>query len=368
MNNPRVYVGTYGKYNNGSLKGGWISLNDCKDYQGFLSKCRALHKGEHDPEYMIQDRENFPDGLNCGDWLSEEDFNDIRQACTDGPIIRFVDYSERSFALVGDTKPMKDALKKLGGTWNKRLSCGAGWIFSIAKREAVEAFVSSGEIQNSKNQNSKSKPAEKINDKALFEDYMKEWQKVWKNDESMLDYERKQFNYAVRLENGGIVYFSKPSIKTEFCFGYSTCGQGAEYDEASSACRAAKSEDYFLRANLDDMDETIKALECNCRYDHEKGEWNRRYDGMTWYIVRQEYHSQKEPVNLYEFHAYRECDVESEPWRYNKENCTKMSDADRKTILAAMKHERGKFEKRLQTYLKRYGTSKLRTWTYWVDE
>ena len=35
---------------------------------------------------------------------------------------------------------------------------------------------------------------------------------------------------------------------------------------------------------------------------------------------------------------------------------------------ALTKEEREKFEKRLRTYLKRYGTSKLRTWTYWLDE
>ena len=364
MNNPRVYVGTYGKYNNGSIAGGWINLNDCKDYKAFLSKCHALHKNERDAEYMIQDREDFPDGLNCGEWLSEKEFNDVKQACGDGPIIRIVDYSERSFAVVGDTKPMKDAMKKMGGTFNRRLKCGEGWIFSIAKREAVEKFIASGTLTLTGTRTVSEKSA--IKDDALLEEYMKEWEKVWKKDKSMMDYERKRFNYAVRLENGGILYFAKPSIQTEFCFGYSTCGQGAEYDEASKAAREADSEEYFLHANLSEMDERIRALELNCNYP--EGEYNYRYDGLTWYLVRQEYQGQTEPLNLYEYHAYREWDVKNEPWRYKEGNYTKMSDADRKTIIAAMKHEREKFEKRLRTYLKRYGTSKLRTWTYWLDE
>ena len=30
--------------------------------------------------------------------------------------------------------------------------------------------------------------------------------------------------------------------------------------------------------------------------------------------------------------------------------------------------EKTKFEKRLNTYLKKYGTSKLRSWSYWSEE
>jgi hypothetical protein len=51
--------------------------------------------------------------------------------------INILDYSEKSFAIVGDTKPIKDKLKELGGSFNPRLSCGAGWIFSKKKYEEV---------------------------------------------------------------------------------------------------------------------------------------------------------------------------------------------------------------------------------------
>lgn len=52
--------------------------------------------------------------------------------------IEIIDYSEKSFAVVGDTKPIKDTLKKLGGCFNGRLTCGAGWIFSKTKIEVVK--------------------------------------------------------------------------------------------------------------------------------------------------------------------------------------------------------------------------------------
>lgn len=56
--------------------------------------------------------------------------------------IQIVDYSEKAIAVIGDTKPIKDKLKELGGRFNFRLSCGAGWIFPKTKLEEVEAFLS----------------------------------------------------------------------------------------------------------------------------------------------------------------------------------------------------------------------------------
>lgn len=52
-----------------------------------------------------------------------------------------VDYSDKSFAVVGDTKSIKDELKRLGGRFNFRLSCGAGWIFPKTKMDDVKALL-----------------------------------------------------------------------------------------------------------------------------------------------------------------------------------------------------------------------------------
>lgn len=348
MNNPRVYVGTYGKYNGGSLAGGWIGLNDCKDYKEFLQKCRALHKSERDPEYMIQDAEDFPDGLSCGEWLSEQDFLDVKQAMGEGPIIRIVDYNERSFAVVGDTKPLKNELKKLGGCFNGKLSCGAGWIFAIGKKDAVAAFIASGEVQGSKVQGSKDKPAAK--DTALLEEYMQEWDKVWHGDKRMLDYERKRFSYAIRLQNGGILYFEKPSIETKFCFH----DEGPDYEFYKHLhAKEERLREYFVNQNLQGFDEDIKLLQ---EPDH---------DCRSWYIQRQSYNGETAPLNLWKYTRLSEWNIQNHPSWYGE--VALLGDADRKAIVAALKHEREKFKKRLDTYLNRYGVSKLHTWTYWVD-
>lgn len=52
-----------------------------------------------------------------------------------------IDYSAKSFAVIGDTKAIKDDLKRIGGCFNSRLSCGAGWIFSNKKREEVKKLL-----------------------------------------------------------------------------------------------------------------------------------------------------------------------------------------------------------------------------------
>jgi hypothetical protein len=68
----------------------------------------------------------------------------------DGKEINMVDYSEKAFAVVGDTKPIKEQLKALGGSFNAHLSCGAGWIFSKKKLDEVTKALSNEETETIK--------------------------------------------------------------------------------------------------------------------------------------------------------------------------------------------------------------------------
>lgn len=54
-----------------------------------------------------------------------------------GPNLSLVEYSAKSVAVIGDTKPHKDTLKELGGKWNSRLKCGPGWIYPKTKIEEI---------------------------------------------------------------------------------------------------------------------------------------------------------------------------------------------------------------------------------------
>ena len=51
--------------------------------------------------------------------------------------VQFVDYNDKAFAFIGDTKPVAEIMKKLNGRFNHSLSCGPGWIFAKANKDAV---------------------------------------------------------------------------------------------------------------------------------------------------------------------------------------------------------------------------------------
>ncbi len=73
-NAPRIYVGTYGQYNNGSLFGKWFELSDYENLKEFLQDCHEFHRNEFDPELMFQDWENIPEFLISECSLHKEAF------------------------------------------------------------------------------------------------------------------------------------------------------------------------------------------------------------------------------------------------------------------------------------------------------
>ena len=50
----KIYVGTYAKYNSGSIAGQWIDLTNLS-YEDYCNTIANTHYDESDPEYMIQD-------------------------------------------------------------------------------------------------------------------------------------------------------------------------------------------------------------------------------------------------------------------------------------------------------------------------
>ena len=350
---PKVYVGTYKKYNEGSIKGGWLTLTDYKNYNDFVAACRRLHGNEADPEFMIQDCENMPDGLSPMEWLSEQDFNDIIEAVSaesmpeDDPQFKILEYSEKAIVVIGDTRDIKEKLKELGGRFNPRLSCGPGWVFSKKQRAEVEKILEGGKIDKKDSAPNKSKKNTAINEAKA------EYVKVYGNDESMLKYCQGEISNAVKLSDGRIVVVKKQKLETSFCFGYSTCGQGAEYGEASKAASHARSsEDYFREKNLEDINHAINMLK-----GVKEHSWER-----SAYLSQSVYRDT--PINIHKLVGLHYCDfVEQRYGRYSE-----MSEEDKKLIIGMYEEEKEKMNKRIDTYLKRYGLSKLNVWTYWRDE
>ncbi|MGN7887488.1 antirestriction protein ArdA [Dyadobacter sp. 22481] len=78
-NAPRIYVGTYGQYNSGSLFGKWFDLTDYGNSKQFFEACYEYHRDEIDgdgcrPELMFRDWENIPDFLISECSLDENTF------------------------------------------------------------------------------------------------------------------------------------------------------------------------------------------------------------------------------------------------------------------------------------------------------
>ena len=79
MTHPAVYVGTYKKYNNGSLFGEWVDLTKFATYEDFMRYFRKLHKDERDPEFMMQDFEGYPRSLYYESGMDEDTFYKIKE-------------------------------------------------------------------------------------------------------------------------------------------------------------------------------------------------------------------------------------------------------------------------------------------------
>lgn len=92
--NFKIYVGTYKKYNEGSIKGAWLSLDDCESINDFYTKCEKLHSDENDCEFMFQDYENIPKNLIGESWIDERIFDIINLNLEDEEQEAFIEFMD----------------------------------------------------------------------------------------------------------------------------------------------------------------------------------------------------------------------------------------------------------------------------------
>ena len=182
---------------------------------------------------------------------------------------------------------------------------------------------------------------------------------VWE-DEYMQNFAKKNCAYVVQFSNGDIADIEKPSIKKDFCFGagsYGTCTNEEMKDAENMAALARKSEQYFKEQNLKKIDSDIKDLEkCLSGYDYECYTYthymgqpdNSKLKAFT--VVRTGYNPEFTPVR----------------W-INCKDIKKLSADDIQRIIDGFKEVRKAFEKRIDTYLKRYETTKVNSWSYICD-
>lgn len=75
-NNASVYVGTYNKYNCGSLDGAWVDLESFHNEKELMMFLYRLHADEAEPELMVQDYMNFP-RMFYSESMNEHDFAEL---------------------------------------------------------------------------------------------------------------------------------------------------------------------------------------------------------------------------------------------------------------------------------------------------
>jgi len=168
---------------------------------------------------------------------------------------------------------------------------------------------------------------------------------VWK-DQKMIDHCAGEADVVVKFRDNYLVEVEKESIETNFCFGYGWCGVSDEDDYRGAqgmAEHARTSEQYFISENLKGLDRMLREIADK--------------DNVLYF--QDHYYSQKN-------HVLKHIIFKS-PWDKAEPGLEKLTDAERKLYAEAVQVEKDRFTKRLNTYLKRFGLSKVRSWSYLVD-
>ena len=118
------------------------------DEHEYLKQIKSIRFDQDTEEYHVQ-----VDGrwYGCSGYFADfnqkgkEDSSKIiaEESHTSKPAnnLRIVDFGERSIAVVGDTKPHKDALRAMGGYFMIRTQWGPAWTFPNKKLERIKAYV-----------------------------------------------------------------------------------------------------------------------------------------------------------------------------------------------------------------------------------
>lgn len=112
---------------------------------------------------------------------------------------------------------------------------------------------------------------------------------------------------------------------------------------------AEKSKEYFLNKNLEEMQEKLEALT----------------SGKYKIYMMVEYSRSPIDTKIYNWGV---TDKSRNLNDYNRDDVQELSSTDISQLVNAYKIEIEAFKKKLQSYLKRYGLSKIKAWSYWQDE
>lgn len=333
-------------------------------------------------------------------------------------MLQIINYSDKAVAVIGDTREIKDELKNLGGRFNARLSCGAGWIFSQAKRAELEAllgrqpgdhYLHDGLRHPSIYCGTYGKYADgsikgawvDLTTFASGEEAIKWMCEVLHKDERDPELMFQDFQYfpdwmyaecmgAERIDE--ILHWwktegwlgQKPAkidkaLLDEYRKEMEQAGFDGDY-YCKDVCVLVKLEDGRLIA-FDKPD--INTRFCFGYSDFGQGPTMEEAQKSAKLARSKQYFMSENLSEInrdlrhiddkdYElcvqkryYKSERICAI---TWAHQWEPGERVSDKDKTQIRNALTQQKTKFSKRLETWWKRYGADKLIIWTYWMDE
>lgn len=163
-----------------------------------------------------------------------------------------------------------------------------------------------------------------------------------KGDEKWVKYYEKKTLCVKTLPNGDVMAFDKPSVETRFCYSFdevADCyGHSDTIGDSNRACESVRSDyDVFLAENIRWLKRDLEFLEEGYRTVY-----LNRLDGVE---------------NVVRYSGYR-----------NGMDGQIASSEDIEVIKSGIQEQIDYLTKRCAAYWKRYGGSKLHTWTYSVND
>ena len=265
-----------------------------------------------------------------------------------------------SLEIAFDGKPaeaVRDALKALRFRWHAARRVWYGYTDEATARAAID------------NAGTEAAPAQAVKAAAPAidkDELRRQFSKAW-NSQSMIDYCVKNTAAVAKLPTGELLTIERQSIETSFCFGES----GYDYDDAQKMAQHARtSEDYFKRENMQYFARFLQNID-------DAAEFNRV--ALVIYTDGK-YSGQSSDCALRNFGFARisevidacggSCKLDELPGRELIISCLscRVATAEEIAIIREAVQTAAKaHEKRVDAYLKRYGTSKVHSWTYWRD-
>jgi len=209
------------------------------------------------------------------------------------------------------------------------------------------------------------------------EEIRRNYAQAW-SDDRMIDFCTNQVDKLLRVGDL-LVIFEKKSLKKSFCYGYGFYGRATEeeMDRAGNNARITRENpDVFIEENTSELKEKIELIQYILRKRHETiissdEDYNYRFEGLEIVFKHHGYYGEK-PHNLTEIGFMKKWEiVEASGGQMqaltDSESYRVATDEEAEKVLEVLEEQLSERLKRCETYLKKYGTSKLNVWTYLRD-